>query len=40
MKVFVLAPKEDWIVDRFVKEWSEDNPDITGPRARQLEMAL
>ena len=28
-KVFVLAPGEDWIVDRFVKEWSEDNTDIT-----------
>lgn len=28
-KVFVLAPGEDWIVDRFVKEWSEDNADIT-----------
>lgn len=28
-KVFVLAPKEDWIVDRFVKEWTEDNRDVT-----------
>jgi hypothetical protein len=28
-KVFALAPGEDWIVDRFVKEWSEDNADIT-----------
>jgi hypothetical protein len=28
-KVFVLAPREDWIVDRFVKEWTEDNTDIT-----------
>lgn len=28
-RVFTLAPKEDWIVDRFVKEWSEDNADIT-----------
>lgn len=27
--VSVLAPRENWIVDRFVKEWSEDNPDIT-----------
>lgn len=27
--VFVLRPHEDWIVDRFVKEWSEDNADIT-----------
>ena len=28
-KVFVLAPKEDWIIDRFVSEWSKDNSDIT-----------
>jgi len=28
-KVFVLPPSEDWIVDRFVKEWNEDNSDIT-----------
>ena len=27
--VYVLPPKEDWIVDRFVKEWNEDNSDIT-----------
>lgn len=27
-KVFTLAPKEDWIVDRFVSEWNEDNQDI------------
>lgn len=28
-KVFVLPPSEDWIVDRFVKEWNEDNTDIS-----------
>jgi hypothetical protein len=28
-KVFLLAANEDWIVDRFVKEWSEDNSDMT-----------
>lgn len=28
-KVYVLPPKEDWIVDRFVKEWNEDNSDIS-----------
>lgn len=28
-KVFVLRPAEDWIVDRFVKEWNEDNSDIS-----------
>jgi len=28
-KVYVLPPGEDWIVDRFVKEWNEDNTDIS-----------
>jgi hypothetical protein len=28
-KVYVLPPSEDWIVDRFVKEWNEDNSDIS-----------
>lgn len=28
-KVYVLPPREDWIVDRFVREWNEDNSDIT-----------
>jgi hypothetical protein len=27
-KVFVLAPGEEWIVDRFVQEFNADNPDI------------
>lgn len=27
-KVFVLPPNEDWIVDRLVREWNEDNADI------------
>lgn len=33
-KVYVLPPNENWIVDRFVKEWNEDNADIsvTDPR--------
>ena len=25
----MLPPSEDWIVDRFVKEWNEDNSDIS-----------
>jgi len=29
VKVFVLAPRENWIVDRFVEEWYEANPDIS-----------
>lgn len=28
-KVFILRPKEDWIVDRFVNEWYKDNSDIS-----------
>lgn len=34
-KVYVLGPREDWIVDRFVKEWNDDNRDISvfTPRA-------
>lgn len=28
-KVWVLAPNENWIVDRFAKEWYEDNKDIS-----------
>ncbi|NBU99137.1 MAG: hypothetical protein EBS19_13165, partial [Spirochaetia bacterium] len=28
-KVFVLPPYENWIVDRFVKEWNQDNIDIS-----------
>jgi len=28
-KVFVLAPQENWIVDRFKKEWDQDNIDIS-----------
>ena len=33
-KVYVFPPGEDWIIDRFTKEWYEDNPDIstTDPR--------
>lgn len=28
MKVYTLAPREDWIVDRLVAEWNDDNCDI------------
>jgi len=28
-KIFVLPAREDWIVDRFVSEWNEDNFDIS-----------
>ncbi len=29
MKVYFHAPNENWIVDRFKKEWDEDNSDIS-----------
>lgn len=28
-KIFVLPPKEDWIVDRLVSEWYDNNQDIS-----------
>lgn len=37
-KVFVLAPGEDWIVDRFVKEWNEDNADIAVIHPEQADV--
>lgn len=37
-KVYVLPPREDWIVDRFVKEWFEDNSDITVPTPAQADV--
>ena len=27
MKIFVLAPKENWICDRFVSEWVSAHPE-------------
>lgn len=38
MKVFALAPQEDWIVDRFVKEWNEDNSDISTSNATEADV--
>ena len=37
-KVYVLPAKEDWIVDRFVDEWSEDNFDITTKNAHEASV--
>jgi len=37
-KVFVLAPGENWIVDRFVKEWNDDNCDIAVNRPEQADV--
>ncbi len=28
-QVYVLPPREDWVVDRFVNEWNSDNADIS-----------
>lgn len=38
MKVYVLPPNEDWIVDRFVKEWNEDNTDISVSDPRSADV--
>lgn len=37
-KVFVLPAQEDWIVDRFVKEWYEDNADISTSDIRSADV--
>lgn len=37
-KVFVLPPSEDWIVDRFVKEWNEDNSDISVSHPKEADV--
>lgn len=37
-RVYVLPPKEDWIVDRFVKEWNEDNADISVKHPAQADV--
>jgi glycosyltransferase involved in cell wall biosynthesis len=37
-KVYVLPAREDWIVDRFVKEWTEDNSEITVFRPEEADV--
>lgn len=37
-KVYVLAPGENWIVDRFVKEWNVDNADISVQRFNDADV--
>lgn len=37
-KVFTLAPNENWIVDRFVKEWNEDNADIVAQNINSADV--
>jgi len=29
MKIYVLAPRENWICDRIAEEWTSNNPDVT-----------
>jgi hypothetical protein len=38
MKVYVLRPNENWIVDRFVDEWSHDNSDITAQQPHEADV--
>jgi len=28
VKIFVLPPREDWIIDRLTREWNTNNPDV------------
>lgn len=37
-KVYLLAPGENWIVDRMVDEWTVDNPDITTDDVRASDV--
>jgi hypothetical protein len=37
-KVFLLSPDEDWIVDRFVKEWNDDNADVSVSDPREADV--
>jgi glycosyltransferase involved in cell wall biosynthesis len=37
-KVFLLRPSEDWIVDRFVSEWYEDNHDISSDNIEDADV--
>lgn len=38
MKVYFHAPNEGWIVDRFKKEWDEDNNDISVSRPEDADV--
>jgi glycosyltransferase involved in cell wall biosynthesis len=37
-KVFILRPSEDWIVDRFVTEWYEDNSNISVTNSKEADV--
>ena len=38
MKVFLLAPNEDWICDRFVNEWYIHNTEITTKNPNEADI--
>jgi glycosyltransferase involved in cell wall biosynthesis len=38
MKVFLLAPGENWIVDRFCQEWKQHNADVTTDNPREADV--
>lgn len=37
-KVFTLAPNENWIVDRFVSEWNQDNSDMSVDNPQEADV--
>jgi len=37
-KVFILRPSEDWIVDRLVAEWYEDNSNISVTNSKEADV--
>ena len=38
MKIYLNKPKENWIVDRFVSEWSKNNLEITSKRISKSDI--
>ena len=38
MKIFVLAPNENWICDRIAQEWWENNAEITTPNILEADI--
>lgn len=38
MKIFTLAPREKWIIDRFKNEWDADNSDIASSDPREADV--
>lgn len=38
MKVFALAPKEDWICDQLVEDWNTHSPDMAAASAEEADV--